>query len=259
MTWLAAYTGRELAAQADPFGRARQLGFAAIEIAGVRLPLPQDEPTLKAWSGRLESLDLKARFHCNPRDNRAFCSQDAAPRSACLERTILDIETAARLGMESVVIHPSAAAGAEERGWVIETLGALEQCARPLGVQLELECASGAFNGDPRELAGLCEAVPGVGIAMDVVHAWRSVFCGEGAGDLAGWINLAAPHIKSVQFNDATRTPGGFVSASVGRGDVPYDAIMPRLVALGCAWWTIELAEIKHLVESRAYLSPFLR
>lgn len=259
MTKLAAYTGNELAAEAEPFARVRELGFEAIEIAGIVLPLPEAEAGLAEWSDRLRRLGLEPRFHCKPRDNREFYNADSAARSECLHRTTRDIRNASRLGVRSVVIHPSAAAGPEDRRRVIDALERLKKQADEVGVQLELECASGPFNGDPRELAALCKAVPGVGIALDIVHAARSVFCREGAGTLAEWIEIAAPHIQSIQFNDVTRDGDRFIQTAVDHGEMPYDKIMSPLVEVGCAWWTIELQSIKHLVESKRYLEQFLR
>jgi len=256
---LAAYTGRELAAEPDPFGKVRELGFNAIEIAGLLLPLPLDDAGLADWSGRLRRLGLAARFHCSPDANRHFFSADAAARSESLRRTARDIEAASRLGIHSVVIHPSAANDADGRARVVEALHLLQELAARAGIGLELECASGPFNGDPRELAGLCETVPGVGIALDVAHAFRSAFCLEGAGTLADWIAIAAPCVKSIQFNDVKRRGERHVQTAVGRGDIPYDEVMPSLAALDCAWWTIELCTLQHLVESKTYLARFLR
>ena len=259
MTRLAAYVGRELAAGPDPFAGARDLGFQAIEIPGLVLPLPQDEAALAEWADRLDRLGLTRRFHCSPSNNRSFFSADSLARSACLDRTIADIEGASRLGIDCVVIHPSAAKDAEDRGRVVDALGTLRTRADRLGVELHLECASGPFNGDPRELAGLCRDVPGIGIAMDIRHAFRSEFCRGGAGDLADWIEIAGPYVKSLQFNDFVREGDHAADAPVGRGEIPYEEIMPRLVELRCEWWTIELTAVDQLVKSREYLEPFLR
>jgi len=123
---------------------------------------------------------------------------------------------------------------------------------------LELECASGPFNGDPRELVSLCEAVPGIGIALDIAHAARSVFCREQGNTLVDWIQVAAPHVKSVQFNDVSTEDGRHVQTPVGQGDIPYEMIMPQVLKSECPWWTIELQKTRHLVESKKYLDPFL-
>ncbi len=140
----------------------------------------------------------------------------------------------------------------------MDALHTLQEHAIPLDVQPELECASGPFNGDPRALASLCEEVPGIGIAMDMGHAFRSAFCLEGAGTLGDWVGIAAPWVKSIQFNDVIRKDDRFVQTAVGRGHVPYDDLMPTLLDLGCEWWTIELASISDVVESKAYLDRFL-
>jgi len=258
MTKLAAYTGSELTAEADPFAKVRELGFDSIEIAGIALPLPEDEGGLAQWTERLERLSLTPRFHCSPAVNTDFYSADEGDRSRCLTETERDIRASHGLGIRSVVIHPSAAKTAADRHRVVDALRTLQEQAEPVGIQLELECASGPFNGDPRALASLCEDVPGVGIAMDMGHAFRSTFCLDGSGTLGDWIDMAAPWVKSIQFNDVTREGGRFVQAAVGRGELPYDELMPRLVDLGCEWWTIELDSIDDLVESKEYVTEFL-
>ena len=258
MTKLAAFIGKELAAEESPFARARDLGFEAVEIPASALPLPEDEATLAEWADQLDRLALARRFHCSPRDNKDFFSADESARAGCVSRTVADMERASRLGIDCVVIHPSAAMDAEDRGRVVDSLDTVKTRADALGVELHLECASGPFNGDPRALAGLCRAVPGIGIAVDISHASRSEFCREG-GSLLDWIEAAAAHVKSIQFNDLTREDGRVVRKAVGQGEIPYQEIMPRLVELRCEWWTIELTAIDQLVESREYLEPYLR
>ncbi len=259
MTKLAAYTGEELSAEPDPFAKVRQLGFRCIEIAGMSLPLPHHQADLAKWSDQFESLGLEPRFHCSPKTNSAFFNSDEAARSLSLSQTARDLKAAARIGIRSVVIHPSAAVSSEDGQRVINALCCLQEQAARLDIQLELECASGPFNGDPGKLASLCKAVPGVGIALDVGHAFRSLFCLEGTGTLAKWIEIASPWVKSIQFNDVKREDERFVQTAVGQGDVPYKDVMSSLIALNCPWWTIELASIDGLMQSRAYLEQFLQ
>ena len=260
MTKLAAYIGKELAAVENPFAMVRQLGFEAVEIPGMFCPWPEDEAGLDEWAAQLKASGLAPRHHCLPGHNRKFYSADDAGRSQCLAQTALDIERAARLGCEVVLIHPSAAASDEDRSRVIDALATLNAQAEPRGVRLEMECGSGSFNGDPGELGGLCEAVPRVGIAMDLGHAYRSVFCREGGGTLADWLETASPHIKSIQFNDGTVDEDNrFPQTAVGKGELPIAELMPRILELDCSWWTIEeIDRIENLVESKHYLEQFL-
>ena len=83
-------------------------------------------------------------------------------------------------------------------------------------------------------MASLCEDVPGIGIAMDIGHAYRSIFCLDGSGTLSDWVDIAAPWVKSIQFNDVKRGADRFVQTAVGRGDVPYDELVPKLLDLDC-------------------------
>ena len=268
MTKLAAYTGPELAAEADPFAKVRELGFDYIEIAGRGLPFPEDDTELPDWAERLERLSLEPRSHCDPAANEHFYSTDRAERLRCLDETKCYITNSAGLGIRSVVIHPSEAEASPDEterdkatpdeNRVIEALAALQEHASSVNIQLELECGSKPFNGNPRKLAWLCREVPGIGIAIDMGHAFRSAFCLDGSDTLGDWIGIAGPCVKSIQFNDVTLEGDRFVQTAVGRGEVPYDELMPRLLDLGCEWWTIELASTADLVESKEYLDRFL-
>ena len=260
MTKLAAYIGKELASVENPFATIRELGFEAVEIPGMFCPWPEDEAGLDEWAARLKASGLEPRHHCRPGHNRHFYSADEAARSQCLQETATDIEKAARLGCDVVLVHPSAAESDEDRCRVIAALATLSAQAEPLGVRLEMECGSGAFSGDPRELAGLCEAVPGVSIAMDLGHAARSLFCTQGQGTLADWLEAAAPHIRSFQFNDGVvGDDGRFAQTAVGKGELPIAGLMPRVLELACSWWTIEeINKIESLIESKQYLERLL-
>ena len=235
------------------------MGFDCVEIAGICLPLPDGHAALADWSARLRHLALEPRFHCSPANNRYFPSPDEALRSGNLRSTIRDIEAAARLGIHAVVIHPGAADGPEGRRRVVTALEILQEHAAGVEIQLELECASGPFNGNPRELVELCRKVDGIALALDMAHAFRSVFCLDGEGTLDDWISIAAPWIRSIQFTDLKSEGERFVPAVIGDGVLPYERMMPRLLALDCPWWTIELVSIQQLAESKTYLERFIQ
>jgi len=258
MATLALYMGKIIAAEADPFARARELGFSAIEIAGYAMPWPEDSRGLDEWSDRLQRLGLQARYHCTPKDNTNFCSSDASARSASLTLTSRDLANASQLGIRDVIIHPSAAVSPEDRQRVIESIGILKEQADQIDIHLEMENGSGPFNGDPGELSRICEALPGVGICMDVGHVFRSEFCNRSAEGFIQWVKAAARHVSSIQFNDVRTEAGHARSAAVGRGEIPYVAVMPCLLALNCPWWTIELTEIDQIVATKEYLERFM-
>ena len=255
MTQIAAYLNQEFFDTGDAFGTAKALGFDAVQIPEMYFPPPEDEAGQERFAKALEKYDLKASWHTSPSHNRHFGSTDVALRERNIERMLWELDWIHRLGWDVFVIHPGPAETEADRQRVYEALRLINERAAALDIQLVLENASGAFDGDPHELVRTCGEVSGLELALDCSHAYRSVFCKEGRDTILDHLSIVAPSIHSFQFNDYD----GRTNCAVGKGMLPWQELMPRVLAIGCETWTIELHTIRETVASRDSLQGWLK
>ncbi len=254
MPEIVAYLNEAYWATGDAFTTAKNAGFRAVEIPEMFYELPEDETGQDALRASTEALGLSVIWHTEPAHNRHFGSSDVELRAGNIARTEWELDSVQRMGWQTFVLHPGKAEGEDDRARAYEALRGLSEKAADRGIQLALENASGPFNGDPNMLADICERVPGIKLTYDCAHAYRSEFCRAGKGDLIDHLSIVRPHVHSIQFNDYD----GSTNCEVGRGLLPWDALMPIALEMACETWTIELHSIEETEASKAYLEAWL-
>lgn len=254
MPEIVAYLNEAYWATGDAFGAAKDAGFRAVEIPEMFYEPPEDPAGERALRDRVEALGLGVIWHTHPKHNRHFGSEDRVLRQANIDRTARELDFAHRMGWTTFVIHPGKADSEAEKARAREALAGLAERAEGLGIQLALENASGPFDGDPGELAQTCREIPGVRLTYDCSHAYRSVYCREGRGDIVAHLTAVRPFVHSIQFNDYN----GTANCALGRGVLPWDALMPMALEMACETWTIELHSVEETVASKAFLESWL-
>jgi sugar phosphate isomerase/epimerase len=254
MPEVVAYLNEAYWATEDAFGTAKAGGFRAVEIPEMFHPAPEDEAGQETLRASVEALGLSVIWHTAPAHNRHFGSGDAVLRQANIERTAWELSFVHRMGWDTFVIHPGKAETEADKARAHEALECLSEQAGELGIQLALENASGPFDGDPGELARICQRVPGMRLTYDCSHAFRSEFCRGGQGDLLEHLAIVRPFVHSIQFNDYD----GSTNCEVGKGVLPWGELMPIALEMGCETWTIELHGIEETVASKVYLEQWL-
>lgn len=103
-----------------------------------------------------------------------LCSPFESLRKAAVEELRLCLEAFAALGAKWMNLHPDRQAPLHDRKFVIDrnlqTIRELLPTARRLGVGLMIENLPGSFN-TVRQLAELLDAVPELGLHLDIGHA----------------------------------------------------------------------------------------
>ncbi len=103
-----------------------------------------------------------------------LCSPFESIRRAAVEELKLCLEIFAELGARWMNLHPDRQAPFHERKFIIDrnaqTIRELLPLARQLGVGLMIENLPGSFN-TVRQLGDLLEAVPELGLHLDIGHA----------------------------------------------------------------------------------------
>ena len=104
-------------------------------------------------------------------------------RQVSRERMLSALRLSARLGAEPVVVHPGYSFfrklkdyDRELRARFIEDLGTIQEEARSLGIRIALENVfmSYFYFQELDEFAAISEAVPGIGVTLDIGHAYIS-------------------------------------------------------------------------------------
>ncbi len=103
-----------------------------------------------------------------------LCSPFESIRRAAVDELKVCLEVFANLGAAWMNLHPDRQAPFHERKFIIErnlqTIGDLLPTARELGVGLMIENLPGSFN-TVRQLGELLEALPELGLHLDIGHA----------------------------------------------------------------------------------------
>jgi sugar phosphate isomerase/epimerase len=127
---------------------------------------------------------------------------------------------------------------------VAERMGRYADRASRAGVTLMLELEGASHVGQVAEAAALLEAVgsPSLALCWDVCNGWWS-------GELPweeGWPRARSLPIVDVQTKDVRADPHDprrptYEQVVLGTGDVPYERIVPALLAAGyTGWFTAE-------------------
>ena len=101
----------------------------------------------------------------------------------------------------------------------IERLRALTQIASQDGVRAAIRTAGGTLTEDPHNAIELCQAVPGLGLALDPSHYQRHAHFDRA-------IDLAIPHVYHVHLRDSTSQS---IQVQVGLGELDYSRLISQL------------------------------
>jgi sugar phosphate isomerase/epimerase len=126
----------------------------------------------------------------------------------------------ARVMTTPLVSLPAAALGtdpAEE----VERLTGLSRVARFEGVTLTIETRTGTLAEDPAAAVALCQAVPGLGIALDPSH-----YLIMSQPDEA--LDALYPYVQHVRLRDTSGKTNQF-QVRIGQGEVEYGRIVNQL------------------------------
>ena len=250
MIEITAYLNQEFWDTGDAFGTAKSLGFTSVEIPEMHCPMPEETGEQARFKAAVLACGVRSWWHTLPAHNRHFGSADEALRGGNVRRMEWELAFAHDLGWDRFVIHPGSAADEPEKQRVYSALGRLQEKAAALGIQLLVENASDRFNGDPHELARICDEVEGLGLAFDCSHAYRSVFCKEGRGSVVDHFRTVASRVQAVQFNDYD----GTANCALGKGLLPWEELLRVVADTRCKTYTVELQTIAETVSSRDYL-----
>jgi sugar phosphate isomerase/epimerase len=149
-----------------------QMGFEFVDLT-LEPPLAEvhrlDVPAVRA---ALEEHGLEVVGHTAY--YLPLCSPFESIRRAAVEELKLCLAAFAELGARWMNLHPDSKAPLHERPFVIDrnlqTIRELLGSARDLGVELMIENLPGSFN-TVAQLSPLLEAVPELGLHLDIGHA----------------------------------------------------------------------------------------
>lgn len=105
----------------------------------------------------------------------------------------------------------------------IERLRALTQIASQDGVRLSIRTAGGALTEDPHNAIELCQAVPGLGLALDPSHYLRYP-------NFDRAVDLVVPNVYHVHLRDSTAQS---IQVQVGLGELDYSRLISQLRRVG--------------------------
>ncbi len=159
----------------DPLAEIAEIAAMGFEFVDLTLEPPlasarRVDP--KALRHALEDRNLKVVGHTAY--YLPMCSPFESLRRAAVDEFKKCLEIFALLGAEWMNLHPDRQAPLHERSFVIDrnlqTIRELLPMAREFGVGLMIENLPGSFN-TPRQLAELLDAIPELGLHLDIGHA----------------------------------------------------------------------------------------
>jgi sugar phosphate isomerase/epimerase len=103
----------------------------------------------------------------------------------------------------------------------VKRLSALTSHASREGLVLTLMTDAKTLTSDPSLAAGLCKAVPGLGLTLDPSHYIQGPLAG-------GNYDEVFPFVQNVLLRDTGRKPGEF-QVKVGQGEIEYGRIVNLL------------------------------
>lgn len=97
--------------------------------------------------------------------------------------------------------------------------------ANSAGMRLSLKTETGHLTEDPQTAVELCQAVPGLGLTLDVSHYMTGKYANQSH-------DMVYPHVYHVHFRDSTAKQ---LQVPVGLGEVDYSRIISQLERLNLA------------------------
>jgi sugar phosphate isomerase/epimerase len=101
----------------------------------------------------------------------------------------------------------------------IERLRDLSRIASQDGIRAAIRTAGGTLTEDPHNAIELCQAVPGLGLALDPSHYMRAV-------NFDRAIDLVIPHVYHVHLRDSTPQS---IQVQVGLGELDSSRLISQL------------------------------
>jgi sugar phosphate isomerase/epimerase len=192
----------------------------------------------RASVARLEVKALRAALqahHLRVVGHTAYylplCSPFESIRRAAVEELKLCLEVFSALGAPWMNLHPDSKAPLHERRFIIDrnlrTIQDLLAAARPLGVGLMVENLPGSFNTVP-QLAELLDAVPELGLHLDIGHANLQVNHNTTDSLLAAY----GPRLRHVHLHD-NKGGSADLHLPLGAGNVDTAHYVRSLQACG--------------------------
>jgi sugar phosphate isomerase/epimerase len=156
-------------------------------------------------------------------------------RRASVAETVAALETASKLGMEKVVLHPPAITGLGRfvpkrvRAYGLSSLREILDRANGLGMKVCLEnmfIRAGGFM-TPREFEPLFEEFPKLGLTLDVGHAYLA----GGIGNVLEFIRILGSRIHHLHVNDNSGREDNHLP--VGAGSIDFRRVIKALRSSG--------------------------
>ena len=249
---------------ASNFDVARDAGFEGVELAldeagAVGLDSSRDELSAVkelAVEKQIELYSLATGLYWK----YSMTSDDPATRAKAEDVVVRQLEAAAALGCDTILVIPGMVAGLSPGGEVVpydvvyerayEAISRLAPRARSLGVAIGLENVWNGFFLSPLEMRDFVDKInnPFVKVYFDVGNVIREGYAEQ-------WINILAGRIAKVHFKDYKRAVGtldGF--CDLLSGDVDYPAVVAALSAIRYDdWVTAEVFPYRNHPEALIY------
>ena len=232
----------------DTFTLAKDAGFEGIEVA----LNAEGEINLTSTEAELQQVKQLAKdsglalysLVCGMCWDSFLSDTNAANRQKAMDTVKKQLETAAILGCESILVLPGCVnAEFAAPGYVadyatcydtaLESVNKLKETAEQYKVEIALENVWNKFLLSPVEMRDFIDKVnsPYVGSYFDVGNALAN-------GYPEHWIHALGDRIKKVHFKDYRVAAGGLHGfVDLLAGDVNYPAVMAALADIGYDGW----------------------
>ena len=229
------------------FALAKKYGFDGVEVGiGYEGPLRYDSTPEEIAEYKRKGESCGLAFYslvCDDCWQYSLTADDPAERGAAKQMVRRQIEVAALLGCETVLVLPGMVQGLGDAGPVVDYEVAYHRAADALrelapfaeahGVVIGLENVWNKFLLSPLEVRGLIDSIGSAYVKayFDVGNVLRSGFPEQ-------WIGILGSRISKVHFKDFRRSVGtldGFID--ILDGDVDYPAVMAALRGIGYDGW----------------------
>lgn len=229
---------------ASAIATAKKAGFDGIELSlneTGELSLQSSDQELADIKARLQDAELElAGLATGLYWDYAMTSEDAAKRTKAVDVCKKQLEAAAALGVDAILVIPGAVGvdfipGSEVVDYevaydrALEAIGSLVPYAEKAGVSIAIENVWNKFLLTPLEMRGFIDAhqSPYVGSYFDVGNTLHNGYPEQ-------WIRILGERIKRVHFKDYRRQAGGLHGfVDLLAGDVDYPAVMTALRGIG--------------------------
>lgn len=235
---------REGTTVAEAIRLAKDAGFDGIELAlneTGELSLESTEKELSGIRQQLVDAGLEiAGFATGLYWSYSMTSEDASVRAKAIDICKRQIESAAALGADAILVIPGAVGvdfipdsevvdydKAYDRA--LEAISRLAPEAERAGVAIGIENVWNKFLLSPLEMRGFIDAVgsPAVGSYLDVGNTVHNGYPDQ-------WIRILGQRIKKVHFKDYRRQAGGLHGfVDLLAGDVDFPAVVKALGEVG--------------------------